>query len=241
MVLKIYILILCYTLMGIISGLLLSRKKDPVPAKKFWLKFKYYILIIHIVFASIVFKPVCFHYLTLIIILAGFVELIRIFANSGFGSKVFFILSIFFYSIISSGFYFFGLLKMEIILFTFIVLSVFDAFSQICGQIIGKRKLLPRISPNKTIAGLIGGSIAALITSVMFTKLLNFGLQALVFRGAVVATSAFTGDLLASIFKRKYQIKDFSNALPGQGGFLDRFDSMLMGGALMYLISFSTF
>ncbi|RLD54525.1 MAG: hypothetical protein DRJ05_14495 [Bacteroidetes bacterium] len=116
-------------------------------------------------------------------------------------------------------------------------MTVFDAFSQISGQLLGKRKLFPKISPNKTVEGLFGGFMASIFTSFMIRDLLGINEIQSVAIGFGVSLFAFAGDFLASYCKRKFGIKDFSNLIPGHGGFLDRFDSLILGGLFMYLLT----
>jgi phosphatidate cytidylyltransferase len=106
-------------------------------------------------------------------------------------------------------------------LFFFILLAtaIYDGYSQLFGRIFGKVKLAKNISPNKTIAGAVGGFGACLVFGLTFKNT-----QPIVF---LLPPLALAGDLFASALKRKAGVKDFSNILPYQGGFLDRFDSYL--------------
>jgi phosphatidate cytidylyltransferase len=101
---------------------------------------------------------------------------------------------------------------------------------------LGRHPLAPSISPAKTWEGLAGGTlfcIAVAIASAGWVGIPNCrgGLF-----GAITAISSFAGDMLASGYKRKTDVKDYSNWLPGQGGFLDRFDSFLVTGCIYYLL-----
>ncbi len=119
----------------------------------------------------------------------------------------------------------------ELILFAYFIVVVFDGFSQVIGELLGKRKMLPRISPSKTWEGFIGGVIAAMIAGFFV-----FGMKSpeKTFSEIIlIVFSAFAGDVLASWYKRQCGIKDFSNLLPGHGGVLDRFDSFFMAGAVL--------
>lgn len=119
-------------------------------------------------------------------------------------------------------------------------LAVITAFgTDICayfaGVALGKHKLCPVISPKKTWEGAIGGVIGAMILSGLFAYF--FESEILVhcliigFIGSIVS---MFGDLTASIFKRKMGIKDYGNLIPGHGGILDRFDSVLFTSPLVY-------
>ena len=98
------------------------------------------------------------------------------------------------------------------------------------------RKLLPVISPNKTIEGLIGGYFFSVATAMLMHDLAVLNVFEAMALGFGIATCAFFGDFSASVVKRKFGVKDFSALIPGHGGFLDRFDSLIFAGSFMYLI-----
>jgi len=236
MILTIYIIILIYFVFGAIGFYFINRRKEAHEARKNWTKLITYFLIINIVFFSIVIKPEVFRYLALLIIIVGFLEVFSVFRRAGYASIVYFALSIAVFSIFSFGFHIFSLLEKELILFTFIILSVFDSFSQITGQILGRTRLFPAISPNKTIEGLMGGAVIAGISAFFVRGLLTKDSLHSVLLVLVILIFAFLGDIGTSYYKRKYDVKDFNNLIPGHGGFLDRFDSLIAGGAGVALI-----
>jgi phosphatidate cytidylyltransferase len=104
------------------------------------------------------------------------------------------------------------------------------------GNLFGKRKLLPRVSPDKSVEGAWGGVATALVASFVakatFASYLT-ALDALVL-GLVAPAAAVLGDLVESLMKRDVRVKDTSHALPGHGGMLDRFDSVLFVAPLVY-------
>ena len=108
-----------------------------------------------------------------------------------------------------------------------IIIITFDIFSYFFGKAIGKTKLI-NISPKKTLEGLVGGIIAsssfAIIFSYYFKILINIELFIYI---ALVIFSSLSGDLIESYFKRKNDLKNSSNIIPGHGGVFDRFDSFL--------------
>ena len=120
-------------------------------------------------------------------------------------------------------------------LFIFIVIT-FDIFSYIIGKLFGKNKLV-KISPNKTIEGLMGGIIFSFILSLIFLSVLdiNIDIYLIVFI-FITIISAFLGDLIESFFKRKNNLKNSSELIPGHGGVFDRFDSFLFS-IIFYSIS----
>lgn len=236
MILSIYITILSYFLLGGIAFYFINRKLERQKSRNNWIKYITYFIIIHVMFLSIVIKPSVFRYLGILIILAGTGELIRIFWLSGFRKKGFFLTFIVIFLMLCMGFFYFTSLHNELILFTFLILSIFDAFSQLSGQLIGKHKLVPAISPEKTLEGLIGGVLFAVASSLLIRQLIDTNFLTTVLLAAGIIFFAFWGDLAASLYKRNYDVKDFSGLLPGNGGFLDRFDSLIGGGTFIALL-----
>ena len=110
-----------------------------------------------------------------------------------------------------------------------------DIMAYFTGYAIGKHKLCPEISPKKTIEGSIGGIIGSTILCGLFGYFFTCGLfiDCLII-GALGGVVSQLGDLTASIFKRKMGIKDFGNLIPGHGGVLDRFDSVLFTAPMVY-------
>lgn len=237
MIWNIYLIILTYFLLGGIGFYLINRKKDPLVARKSYTKFIVYFFILNGLFFSITIEPVVFRYLAVVITGVGMVELIRLFKISGYSRKSFFATSVVIFILLALGFCFFATLNKNLILFTFLVLSIFDAFSQITGQLWGKKKILPHISPNKTLGGLVGGACVALASALLLRKLLGVSPVSLLFLSAGIILFAFLGDVAASYYKRKYEVKNFNDLIPGHGGFLDRFDSLIAGGAWVALYS----
>ncbi|MEL7589077.1 MAG: phosphatidate cytidylyltransferase [Prolixibacteraceae bacterium] len=231
MIRVIYLIILIYFLLGGVAFYVINRKKDPLVARKSYIKFISYFFIINILFFSIIIEPEVFQYLVMLIIGAGFYELYRLFRMNGYRPKGFFLLSLAVFTLLAAGFYRFAGLNEELILFSFLVLSIFDSFSQITGQLWGKTKLFPVISPNKTVGGLAGGFVVAMASAFLLSDLYAGSPLKLLLLAAGVVIFAFAGDLAASFYKRKYHVKDYSDLIPGHGGFLDRFDSLIAGGA----------
>jgi len=127
----------------------------------------------------------------------------------------------------------------------FVFLWMNDTGAYLCGSLLGKHKLFPRISPGKSWEGSIGGGILVILVAVLVWYLTDqynlnqLGLTAVewVGLGLTVVVFGTWGDLVESLFKRTLGIKDSGNILPGHGGMLDRFDSSLLAipAAVVYL------
>ena len=119
-----------------------------------------------------------------------------------------------------------------------IVFSAFgtDIFAYFTGYALGKHKLCPKISPKKTIEGSIGGIFGSMLLCGLFGWFAAGGVYFVhtLAIGAIGGIISQAGDLTASVFKRKMGIKDYGNLIPGHGGVLDRFDSVLFTAPLVY-------
>ncbi|MGM8364104.1 phosphatidate cytidylyltransferase [Virgibacillus sp. W0181] len=144
---------------------------------------------------------------------------------------------------ISFGFYFITVARiMGLNYLLFILFSIWatDSGAYFFGRALGKRKLWPAISPNKTVAGAIGGIILTVLTAVVFQFVHPFpiNMMGIIAVAIIISIVGQMGDLVASACKRHYQIKDFGHILPGHGGILDRLDSLLFVLPFLYLIEF---
>ena len=110
-----------------------------------------------------------------------------------------------------------------LIIIMFIVWST-DTGAYVIGKIFGGRKLAPKISPGKTIAGAIGGIITAIV---VMSISIDVNSVSIIISIILLSIACQMGDLLASWVKRKHNVKDYSNIIPGHGGLLDRLDGML--------------
>jgi phosphatidate cytidylyltransferase len=108
-----------------------------------------------------------------------------------------------------------------------------DTLALYTGRALGRRKLAPNLSPNKTVEGSLGGLIGALAAGAIFGYGLRGSLPAGLFIGLIAGIFGQIGDLFESALKREAGIKDFGSLLPGHGGVLDRFDSLLFTATLV--------
>ncbi|HEY5124670.1 MAG TPA: phosphatidate cytidylyltransferase [Ignavibacteria bacterium] len=233
-----FLIIVVLFVIGGLGFLIINRKLSPAGKKENWIKYFTYLLIVIIVLGSILINKKIFVGLIICISSVGIMEMMLIGKKSEVDHSVnrIILISLSVFSILLFFFFLFVLLPETIIAYTYIIVLVFDGASQVIGQLAGKNKIVPEISPNKTWEGFIGGMIIAIITSVLLHKSGGFTIsQSLIF-GLIVCLSSFAGDLLASRFKRILGAKNFSNILPGQGGMFDRFDSFLSSGAMIGLL-----
>ena len=124
-------------------------------------------------------------------------------------------------------------------LLPFIGAWVSDTFAYFTGRLLGKHKLIPEVSPKKTVEGAVGGVVFTAIAYVVFGLIvregnmsLNIVLMAVI--GAFVSVLSQIGDLIASVVKRHYGIKDYGKLFPGHGGVMDRFDSVIATAPVLY-------
>jgi phosphatidate cytidylyltransferase len=133
-------------------------------------------------------------------------------------------------------------------LLAFIGAWMTDIFAYFTGMLLGKHKLIPDVSPKKTVEGAVGGIVFCALSFVGFGLLYNrlwlieggsqLPVWIMAIIGVLVSVVSQIGDLSLSLLKRKYGIKDFGKVFPGHGGVMDRFDSVL-AVAIMLLVCFS--
>lgn len=155
-----------------------------------------------------------------------------------FKKKIIIIIS---YLLISLIFFNFSILNNNNIFKNFnlliLIIISFDTFSYLFGSYLGRLKILKKISPNKTLEGLIGGIISTYILSFFYILYFDYDLNYLIFLFInLLIISCFVGDLIESYFKRINNLKNSSNILPGHGGLFDRFDSFIFS-----IITFALF
>ena len=127
-------------------------------------------------------------------------------------------------------------LEYRLIFIIVTIISLCDIFAYLTGKKFGKNKIFPKISPNKTVEGYIGGAFCSLFLFTIIFLYYNLKDLSLVIYVIVIIMSAFIGDLYVSFFKRKLNIKDLGKLFPGHGGVLDRIDSWLFSFPLSFLI-----
>lgn len=126
----------------------------------------------------------------------------------------------------------------------FITAWLSDTTAFTVGKLFGRNKLLPEISPKKTIEGALGGLLGSVIFNLIFVAIVgavkdwNVNYLSIIILSLIAGVLSQLGDLVASSIKREHNIKDYSNLLPGHGGVLDRFDSVLFVAPAVYYFVF---
>ena len=130
-----------------------------------------------------------------------------------------------------------------LVAFPLILTWASDIGAYAVGRTVGGRKLIPAVSPGKTVSGALGGLVTTMVVSWAYVRFalapiasLTMTLQASILFGLLISVAAQVGDLAESLFKREANVKDSSNLMPGHGGLLDRLDSLLFVLPLAHLL-----
>jgi phosphatidate cytidylyltransferase len=198
-----------------------------------WLKYAVYVGVINSLWAAAYLGRPAAGALLLAIVVAGAVEIYRIAPASHRGSAAVLATLLF---VLALGHLLAPSLAWQArFVFVVIVTATTDSFAQLCGRLLGRRRLCPRLSPEKTIGGLWCGLGMAVAVSLLLGFLIPEARGwRLALLGFATALGAVGGDLLFSAIKRRVGVKDFSALLPGHGGALDRFDSLLLASPVFY-------
>ena len=232
--------IILFLIIGALGMSIANKKAERKVRYERWLKYFMYILITGVVVLGIFFNFIIG--VGAVIITASLLELLKINFVKNRVAFLQTISSLLLFSFIATGFMLFiDGFNYSFLLFIYFQVLVFDGFCQITGQIFGKHQLAPQISAAKTVEGLAGGWLFCLIAAMLAANWISISLPVAILYGILTGLSSFAGDMLASWYKRKVNVKDYSNWLPGQGGFLDRFDSFLMTGSVYYLLYITIF
>jgi len=135
--------------------------------------------------------------------------------------------------------YFFNFYNKLIFFYFIFIIVCFDTTSYILGSLFGNKKIAPMISPNKTYFGTFAGFFLTLLLSILINHYFYFyNFHTSIFFISLTIFFSFFGDLVESFFKRKSNIKNSSNLLPGHGGFFDRLDGFIMASVFLYFFSY---
>jgi phosphatidate cytidylyltransferase len=122
------------------------------------------------------------------------------------------------------------------ILFLFAVVWATDILGYVVGRLVGGPKLWPAVSPKKTWSGAIGGTVGAALAGAVVAQLNALALVPVAMLAVVLSVAAQAGDLMESALKRRFNVKDASQLIPGHGGVMDRLDGFIMAAFLSALI-----
>jgi len=123
-----------------------------------------------------------------------------------------------------------------LLIIVFVLIWAFDTGAYMSGMALGRHKLFPRLSPKKTWEGVIGGAILTVLASLVISHFYQaINTTGMVYAALLTAIGATFGDLAESMLKRSVDIKDSGKLLPGHGGLLDRIDSLLFVGPMIYV------
>lgn len=142
---------------------------------------------------------------------------------------------------IGMGFHYFvaaRAINFQTLLYGMLIVWITDSGAYLIGRKLGRNKLAPKISPNKTWEGSIGGTISATIILAIYLYLfpVGGGFVTMIILTLILSIMGQLGDLIESSLKRYYGVKDSGKILPGHGGILDRFDSMLIVMPLLHMV-----
>ena len=128
---------------------------------------------------------------------------------------------------------------LKLVWLIFIASWICDTCAYLSGMLLGKHKLTPELSPKKSVEGAIGGVIGSALVGLLYGVIIDLGDAAwisAVISGIGAVISQF-GDLTASAIKRNHDIKDYGKLIPGHGGILDRFDSVIITAPIVFILS----
>ena len=122
----------------------------------------------------------------------------------------------------------------ELVLYLVLLTELNDILQYLWGKSIGKRKIVPKVSPNKTVEGFVGAFISITLLALLFSFLTPFLWYEALIAGMIISGAGFVGDVVISMVKRDIGVKDSGSMLPGHGGILDRVDSLIYTAPLFF-------
>ncbi len=117
-----------------------------------------------------------------------------------------------------------------------------DTGAYFTGVFFGKTKLIPDVSPKKTVEGALGGIASCVFAFIVYGLIVQFAFEktpnyfVLILVAVIASLVSMCGDLIASLIKRRFNIKDYSNLIPGHGGVMDRFDSIIATASILFVL-----
>jgi phosphatidate cytidylyltransferase len=234
-------LVECGFALGALATAAANRTSEISTQRARWLKFGTYFLIVHLVLVAAAFGHPWFTFLIGAIVLGGAFEIAHVSRERlrnrtnlpAIG------LAILVYSLLAAGCMVFSLISSPgKLVFVYVIVAVLDAYSQLTGQLFGRHKIAPKISSKKTIEGALGGTAAATLAACILHQLGDLRLVEGAMVGLCLSCAGIVGDLSASWFKRVNGVENYSAVLPGQGGIIDRFNSLLCAAPVSLVLTF---
>jgi phosphatidate cytidylyltransferase len=230
----VFLLTGCYFVIGGLAIVFINHRPGASGKAERWMKYAVYFLIVHLVIAAIL-SGGSFVALAAAILGLGLHEIVRAATTSAKRPVRTLAAVLPVYAALGFAFIRFASgTRASMILFVYVVVLTFDGFCQITGQLLGRHKLAPRVSPGKTVEGLAGGLVMALVTALPLSAWVGLGRAPALALALLAAASALAGDLAASYVKRTCGVKDYATWIPGHGGVLDRFDSFIAAGSVYW-------
>lgn len=200
-----------------------------------WIKFATYFVIVHAVLAAALSGRAAILALIAAVAAAGLVEVLR--ACRRVRPHVALVVPFAFVLIAAAAVAFGASAPPLLVAYVYLIVAAFDGFSQAGGQLAGRRRLAPSVSPGKTVEGFLIGVAGAIVCALLLRRAANVRVAPAVLLAFTVSMAGVAGDLAASWVKRRANLKDFGTILPGHGGVLDRFDSFLAAAAAVFVVS----
>ena len=122
----------------------------------------------------------------------------------------------------------------ELVLYLVLLTAFNDVLQYLWGKSFGKHKIIPKVSPNKTVEGFVGAFFTISILALLFSYLTPFNWYEALGAGMIISAFGFVGDVVISMIKRDIGVKDSGNLIPGHGGVLDRVDSLVYTAPLFF-------
>jgi phosphatidate cytidylyltransferase len=208
-------------MIGLLLVLLISKQQ---PEKRNSLRLKYGIYLLLVIVCSVFLMTGLCTWLAVLLMIGGGLELLSVSKRQ---SLVQVLTQFSVYLLLCLGTLYLVHKHNEQLFFIYVLVVVFDGYSQLTGQLLGKHKLAKATSPGKTVEGFFGGIFGVLLVIFFMPNAAENSIGINLLYTGWFAITALGGDLLASKWKRNAGIKDFNNLIPAHGGLLDRFDSFI--------------